>query len=364
MRNNDTISPAQFDEVFIDDIPMLDVRAPIEFDKGAFPEAVNLPILNDHERHQIGIRYKAAGDEAARRLGLQLLGPEGIDARISAWHEYLKTKSEAVLYCFRGGDRSRVACDWLAKTGVVVPRVLGGYKALRKHLLDVYETLPQLILISGKTGCGKTSFLNHFTNAIDLEGIANHRGSAFGGHLSPQPSQVDFENAAAISFLKLRRKPEILLEDEGRLIGRISIPVSLQNRMKVAPLLVIEEPLDCRADRIFQEYIMLQWKQYDVYFKKHPDLYFRDYLLNALDAIKKRLGGVAHREIRRQMLDACQHHDLTDSLELHRRWIKTLLVDYYDPMYEYQIGKKSDRIKAKDSHVGLIEWYKNAQANR
>jgi len=357
MTSLQTIAPSQFDELFVNDIPMMDVRAPIEFTKGAFPSATNLPILDDDERHQVGICYKESGAEAATALGHQLLAGAKRRERLRTWEDFHAGADNAVLYCFRGGDRSRIACQWLHDEGVSVPRVLGGYKALRQHLLKIYEALPSLMLVSGKTGSGKTAFLSHFAHAIDLEAHANHRGSAFGGHLSPQPSQINFENHTAVSFLKLQASPEVLLEDEGRLIGRISLPLPLQEKMKASPILLIEEPAAERAERIYQEYVVEQWGHYQAHFDVEPDVQFRHYLLSAIDAIRKRLGGAAHQRIRQQIIEADDHHCRTGSLDLHRQWVTALLVDYYDPMYDYQMTKKTERIKARDTRRGLVEWY-------
>ena len=357
MAELDIITPSLFDKLFVDDTPMIDVRSPAEFAKGAFPFTTNLPILNDNERRRVGLRYKELGLEAARSLGHSLVSGRTRNVRIEAWKDFREANNNTVLYCFRGGARSRIACEWLASRGVSVPLVVGGYKAMRQHLLDVYQRLPNVLLVSGRTGSGKTTFLSNFENAIDLEWLANHRGSAFGGNLSPQPTQIDFENSLAICFLKKRSQSEILLEDEGHLIGRINLPSPLQDAMKTSPIIVIEEPVKVRTKRIYHEYIVRQWQNYQDYFKLQAEVEFEKYLLSAIDAIRKRLGGLAHQQIRQQMVEACKYQKQNGCLELHLRWINALLVDYYDPMYDYQITKKASRVLARDSRLALLEWY-------
>lgn len=336
---------------------MIDVRAPVEFQHGAFPAACNLPILDNSEREQVGLCYRKSGADAASNLGHSLVSGAVKEERLNQWLAHLAAHPEAVLYCFRGGQRSSIACDWLSAMGHEVPRIEGGFKQLRNHLLDVFNHLPPLVIVSGKTGTGKTEFLKAFRQSIDLEGIAHHRGSAFGGRINPQPAQINFENEVAVEFLKRRDEPEILLEDESRLIGRINLPLPLQAAMKKAPILVLEESLDTRATRIFDEYIVQQWQEYCDHFSAEAAPKFTAYLLAATDAIRKRLGNSAHDEIRSRLVNAIDLHERTGSLESHKHWIRALLSDYYDPMYNYQLDKKVERVKAQGSRETISQWY-------
>ncbi|MCB1637923.1 MAG: tRNA 2-selenouridine(34) synthase MnmH, partial [Thiothrix sp.] len=227
--------------------PLLDVRAPVEFGAGAFPGSVNLPLINDTEREAVGRCYKQAGQDAAIALGLALISGDVKAGRIAAWKTFLQAvpAQERVLYCFRGGLRSRIAQQWIyAHTGLVCPRIRGGYKALRRYLLDQLEILPgqfQNWVLSGRTGCGKTRFLSDFRQQIDLEGLANHRGSAFGPNITPQPTQIAFENALAIALLRQRDagQPALLFEDESRNIGSVHLPPSLLEALRESPLVVL-----------------------------------------------------------------------------------------------------------------------------
>lgn len=335
-------------DLFRDDTPLLDVRAEVEFSRGAFPMAVNIPILNDAEREQVGICYKERGPEAAVRLGHALVNGPIKAERVERWRAFLGSHPGAHLYCFRGGQRSRIAATWLAETGVDVPTIAGGYKALRRLLLERLEHVPELVVVAGKTGTGKTDLLEALrqrapANVIDLEGRANHRGSAFGKQLTPQPSQIDFENALAVDFIKAA--PLVFLEDESRMIGRLQLPVSLQEKMKEAPVLLLEASLDHRIERIHAEYVTEQWHRLRATSSDEADALdrHRALFIDALDAIYKRLGGAAHKEIRAIMVDAFDAQARNDFTR-HKAWIERLLVDYYDPMYEYQIERKRDRI--------------------
>jgi tRNA 2-selenouridine synthase len=240
-----------------------------------------------------------------------------------------------------------------------VPRIEGGYKALRRCLLSTIENLPPLIIVAGKTGSGKTEFLQQFDRSIDLEGIANHRGSAFGRHISAQPTQLNFENELSIHFLKLAQHPSTFIEDEGRMIGKVHLPPPLQEKMQTAPIALLDDSIATRAERIYQEYIELQWREYEAHFEGRATDEFSRYLIEAVDAIRKRLGNTAHSEVRGSVLAALKHQEQVGSLEGHREWIILLLADYYDPMYNYQLEKKSSRVKVTGSREVVTDWLLN-----
>ena len=381
----------ELQQIFLDDRPLIDVRAAIEFARGAFPNAINLPLLDDAERHEVGVCYKNEGAEAALRLGHRLVSGELKTDRIAAWVGWLATHPEAMIYCFRGGQRSRIACQWLAAEGFLIPRVPGGYKMLRRCLVATFQTLPPLMLISGRTGTGKTQLLNHFLRKLDLEGCARHRGSAFGKLIVAQPAQVDFENALAIALLKLgsqggsqegmqggsqsssqddtqeyskeRMQKTLLVEDEGHLIGRIQVPLLLREKMNSAPLLVIEASLGARSQHIFNEYILTQWQDYQDTFANTAFDAFTNYLLQAVDAIRKRLGNATHQEIRAMLVAALKRQEQHADLALHQRWIEALLRRYYDPMYDYQLAKKASRVVYRGTRSEVLAWCQDRLSN-
>ena len=188
----------------------------------------NYPIMSDIERHQIGICYKANGQDSAIRLGHELVHGKIKQDRVEKWTQFVKKYPKGALYCFRGGLRSKISQEWIFEhSGVSYPRVKGGYKALRSFLLAEMHRIvsnKNFLVIGGQTGCGKTILLDRFNNSIDLEGFANHRGSAFGNNVTPQPKQIDFENHLSIDLIKKATYKYLLIEDEGNNIGTIYIP--------------------------------------------------------------------------------------------------------------------------------------------
>ncbi len=180
--------------------------------------------MSDAERAQVGICYKQQGQDAAIKLGHQLVSGELKAQRLAQWAAFARQHPQGYLYCFRGGLRSQTVQRWLREEGIDYPLVIGGYKAMRRFLLEELErslASASFVLVSGKTGTGKTRVIAHLARAVDLEGLANHRGSSFGQMPTPQPSQIDFENGLSIALLRLLAKSSgpIFLEDEGRLIG-------------------------------------------------------------------------------------------------------------------------------------------------
>ena len=342
------------------DVPLIDVRAPVEFSQGAFPGAVNLPILNDDERHRVGVCYKQKGPDAAEKLGHELVSGEVRKTRLTAWQSCLDQYPNAHLYCFRGGKRSQLAVEWLQASGYEVTRIVGGYKALRSCLLSVFDQLPPLVVLAGKTGNGKTDLLANLTRMVDLEGHANHRGSAFGRQLAPQPAQIDFENAVAINLLKLGQGAEdrpVVVDDEGRLIGRVSLPLHLQQAMKQAPLVLLEGAMEDRVERIFGEYILGQYEQLlsklvdpALALDAHSAMFFE-----GLKGIKRRLGGVEHDRLQTTMQCAFAAQ-AKGYFQQHRDCIRALLSLYYDPMYAYQIDRKADRIIFRGDFPSVTEY--------
>lgn len=349
----------QFHYLFSHDIPLIDVRAEGEFANGAFPCATNLPILNDYERNEVGICYKQRGAVEAETLGHQLVSGHVKEARINAWTQFIDQYPGARLYCFRGGKRSAIATEWLAASGYAIERIPGGYKAMRRYLLEQFENLPPLIVISGQTGVGKTELLVKLENTIDLEARAHHRGSAFGSQLEPQPAQIDFENRVAVDILKADANKPLYVEDESRLIGKLNLPVPLFEHMNRAPLILLEDTISNRVNRIHQEYVMERWQAYQRVNGDDDTAHalLAEYLNGALDAIQKRLGGARHKELKR-ILNEALVKQRTGNFELHKQWIKHLLREYYDPMYSYQLDKKRQRIILIGTHDEILDWYK------
>lgn len=351
----------QYRQIFLNDTPLMDVRAPVEFARGSFPNTSNAPLMNDDERHRVGICYKEKGQEDAIRLGHQLVSGDIKAERIEAWKRFAIQNPDGYLFCFRGGLRSRLTQEWLKDAGIDYPLVKGGYKALRRFLIESLDEVIQkgtFHVISGRTGTGKTRVLNQMPNSVDLEGLANHRGSSFGRQVTPQPAQIDFENALAVSMLKAQaRGGPIYLEDESRLVGRCSLPLDLRERMSSAPLLILERPLVERIAIIREDYVENMLRDYQSRDGEAAGwANFCDYLLSALDRIRRRLGGDRHQRLRGHMEEALAQQASSGDVSGHEIWIKSLLTDYYDPMYDYQLSQKSGRIAMAGGPQALVEW--------
>ena len=336
--------------LFLNDAPLMDVRAPVEFSKGSFPNAENAPLMNDEERHRVGICYKEKGQDKAIELGHQLIAGDVKAQRIEAWKRFVARHPDGYLFCFRGGLRSRLTQQWIKDAGMDYPLVKGGYKALRRFLIDSLDQLidsEDFCILSGRTGTGKTRVLLDLPNPVDLEGLANHRGSSFGRQVTPQPSQIDFENRLAVAMLKAHHRVggPVYLEDESRLIGRCALPEHFRARMTESPLLILEQPMAERVDIIRTDYVEHMLADYIARDGEEAGwLNFRDYLLSALDRIRKRLGGARHQQLRALMEQALEQQERTGETGGHHQWIEALLQDYYDPMYDYQLSQKQGSI--------------------
>lgn len=332
------------------DTPLIDTRAPIEFARGSLPTAVNLPLMSDAEREQVGTCYKLHGQNAAIELGHQLVrGPIKAE-RIDAWTRFAKAHPTGALYCFRGGLRSAITQQWLQEGGVEYPRVKGGYKALRRWLIDHSDSTfrtASLLLVGGRTGAAKTRVLNEgndgcaIDGSIDLEGLAHHRGSAFGKRITEQPSQISFEMALGVALLKHNQRAfrSLILEDEGRLIGRCALPPSLQNAKKDADWVHLEASLADRVQHSYENYILSNLEEL---LREGRDNAFEQFSTNLRDAlarISKRLGGTRYADLRNKMTLAINEHRKGEP-EQHKTWITTLLSEYYDPMYDYQLAQR------------------------
>jgi tRNA 2-selenouridine synthase len=356
-----------YERLFIEDIPMMDVRAPIEFEQGAFPHTKNLPLMNDEERHNIGIRYKEMGQDEAIELGHELVSGDTKRHRVEAWTEFTQTNPDGVLYCFRGGMRSKISQQWIYEnTGVTYPRVKGGYKALRRYLLDELDTAAETIqpvILSGRTGTGKTVLLQQLQHQVDLEQIYNHRGSVFGIHVTPQPSQIDAENTLAITLLKFRHQgvTQLVFEDESANIGSRRIPENLYARFKTSPLVVLEATEEERVDITFDEYITSALREYQEYYGDEEGFNrWADYLMASIDKIQRRLGGERHTKLTNIMQDAITAHRSKNETEQHRQWIHNLLIDYYDPMYDYQLSKKIERLQFRGDKESILQYLRES----
>jgi tRNA 2-selenouridine synthase len=354
---------ADFYAIVTQDVPLIDVRAPGEFGAGSFPMAVNLPVLDDEDRHCVGVCYKQRGREAAFDLAYNRVSGNIRQQRIAAWVTYYRDHPNAVMYCFRGGMRSKTAQQWFMEaTKTPIVRLQGGYKAFRRYLLEALSPInvpAEPVILGGRTGVGKTVLLGHLQSSIDLEGLANHRGSAFGGHLSPQPSQIDFENRLACALIQHRHKgfSHILLEDEGNYIGGRYIPHELARYFKRDSMVLLESPLAQRVELTYKEYVLDAQRDYErMYGKEKGVALWLEWMHSRMYRIRKRLGGERLKRVVQLLDDA--HDRQCDSGEAgdHRCWIELLLSEYYDPMYDYQIDRSGRTIDFQGGYAEVLEY--------
>ncbi len=361
-----------YENILLHSSGLLDVRAPIEFAQGAFPAAENFPLLNNEERHHVGLCYKQKGKEQAIDAGHHLVSGELRQERVSRWVEFTRQHENAYLYCFRGGLRSRISQQWLHEAGVDITRVQGGYKALRQFLITELDNAPKhftFSLVGGLTGCRKTELIQELDNGIDLEGAAYHRGSSFGAHALPQSSQINFENKVSIDLLRAHKLNQkiLSLEDEGRFIGSVDIPKSLFTQMRVSPLVIIERSFEHRLQQLLQEYV-INMEQEFLNLHENREIAFKEfsrYLTDSLLRIQKRLGIRRWTILHNCMQDALQAHEKGGEPSAHLSWLGPLVREYYDPMYTSQIDKRRGTIVFKgnynDCRQFLIDQSSNAR---
>ncbi len=351
-----------YTNLFINDIPLMDVRAPIEFLRGAFPTAKNLPIMDNEQREEVGTYYKKHGQDLAIQKGYELVKGELREKRIAGWVEFYKKNPNAHLYCYRGGLRSKITQQWINEAGKDIPMVTGGYKAMRMHLINELEDAVQhcsFNLIGGKTGSAKTTLINKLDNSIDLEAAAHHRGSSFGRHVIEQNSQINFENIIAINFLKLRHKKidKVIIEDEARTIGKVGIPKKLFEKMRQSPIVVIDEPIAARLERIVQEYIIEMLVKFTE--KNGERDGFNLFSMNLFDSLKRiqrRLGPARYNIIRKNLHTALTIQRKTGDIAKHYDWLTVILENYYDPMYEDQLKQRKEFICFYGSYNACLQF--------
>ena len=294
------------------ELPVIDVRTPAEYAQGHIPRAVNLPLFTNEERALVGTLYVQQGRRDAVLKGLELVGPR-LEAMARAGLDL--SDRELLVHCWRGGMRSGAVAWLLEQTGIRCFTLEKGYQAYRSLVLDFFNHIPhRIIILGGLTGSGKTERLLQMRAAgeqvIDLEGLANHKGSAFGWlGMPPQPSTEHFENMLFHEFSQLDPLRPVWLEDESRNVGKCSIPSGLWKRMEQAEFHVLETPTEIRIERLMQEYACFP-----------PSL-----LCESVLRIEKRLG----YDKCYQALDACQNGDIRKALGI--------CLAYYDKSYTFQI---------------------------
>ena len=336
--------------------PLIDLRAPIEFSRGAFPSSINIPILNNDQRASVGIKYKKEGGRSAEKLGFNLLKDKK-DELVSLWKKFIKENPDTYIYCFRGGRRSQIAQSWLDDIGINVPFIRGGYKSLRQSCIEILNSVKddrkEWIILAGRTGTGKTAILKDLNSAIDLEGHALHRGSAFGALPQEQPTVINFENNLASEYINHDSKI-LFLEDECRRIGKLPVPNAWYEKMGKSKIVVIELDIEKRISNITKEYIH---KPLENGFSKNK---LNEILQSSLFKIHKRLGLKLYNEISMKI----QNILINKKKIPHAEWIGDLLVNYYDPMYDYQLEAKKNRCILNGDKSKVINYLKQIETNQ
>ncbi len=275
---------------------IFDARSEKEYLHAHIPGAINLALFSNEERADVGTIYKHQGREAAIMKGLEYVGPKMslyikiVNAHYEAHHKSClqdnNSSKDIYLYCARGGMRSASLAWLLDLYGYNVFLLTGGYKLFRRYVLASFEREYDVILLGGNTGSSKTLVLKDLVelgqNVVDLEGIANHKGSAFGAlGEEPQPSQEMFENKLCLALDKMQGKNSIWFEDESLLVGRLAIPKPLWQQMQNTRLITyLDIPLQSRA-----KYLAATYGQYD-----------KEGLIASVERITKRLGGLKTKE--------------------------------------------------------------------
>lgn len=297
-----------------DRLPIVDVRSPGEFAKGHIPGAHNIPLFDDAERAEVGTLYKQVGRVPAVDRGLEIATGKA-DQLVHATRQ-LAVDTEFSVHCWRGGMRSE-GFAWLCHDCGLKPRVLqGGYKSFRQAAHDSFAVPHLVVVLAGNTGAGKTKLLWELSSVgqqmVDLEGLANHRGSAFGGiGQPPQPTAEQFENDLFLQWRELDASKPVWIEGESRSIGKVQIPQSIWDQMCAAPMIFVEVDRQQRVEFLVQEYGSLP----------------ADELAAAMQRIGKRLGG----DRLQSALDALERGDVSA--------VAAAALQYYDKTYTNSLAR-------------------------
>lgn len=299
------------------DCPMIDVRSPSEYKQGHIPGAINIPLFQDNERAIVGTLYKQQGRYEAVKAGLDLLGPKL--SKILMQTRQAINNNEALIYCWRGGMRSESFAWLLNLSGIKCHVLKDGYKAYRRFQHATYSASLQLMVLGGPTGSGKTDVLQEIKlkghQVIDLENLANHKGSVFGGiGNSPQPTTEQFQNTLFEAFYELDSRKPIWIENENQVIGKVVLPEIFYERIINSPLVQLQVSKKTRIQRLVNEYGLLN----------------KDEITKAIIKIEKRLGNLNMK----MAIKALDKDDLQQTADI--------LLTYYDKAYHQSFDQKRD----------------------
>ncbi|MGD9567471.1 MAG: tRNA 2-selenouridine(34) synthase MnmH [Sedimentibacter sp.] len=322
----------------------IDVRSPSEYKEDTIPGAINIPLLNDEERKEVGTTYVQVGKTEAKRLGVNLISPKMPDLFeqvIDLKHKYGKIAA----FCARGGYRSTYFASVFSSIGIPIYQLEGGYKSYRS---EVVQELPRLnekfnyIMVNGNTGVGKTDILKHLQSlgcsVLDLEGAANHRGSILGSiGLGKCNSQKKFETNIYDQLMNAKDN-FMFVEAESQKIGSVTIPKFISDKMRQGIQIYIDADIACRIENLKKDYILNEdWIQES---------------LNAMDKLNK--------YISKEKINVLKQEIISGNFDFVA---KELMEKYYDPMYGFKSGKLEyagkfmTKTNSYDTAKDIIEWF-------
>ncbi len=317
-------------------LPIIDVRSPGEFEKGHIPGAVNIALFSNSERADVGTVYKKQSKEKAMEIGLKYVEPK-LDNFIQQARE-LAPNGHVIVHCWRGGMRSKAFAEHLHDNGFTdVSTIIGGYKSFRNYALDSFSKKAKLCTLGGYTGSGKTYILHQLhemgEQVIDLEGLANHKGSAFGGiGQGQQPTIEQFENNLFWQWKNLDYSKTIWVEDESHRIGTVNIPMNFYDNMRSEPVLFVDLPQSERVKHLVTEYATFPKSE----------------LAISINHISKRLGG----ENTKKALQSIENGDF--------EYVAEIALKYYDKYYLRGLNKRENQKNIFKMDLSKIDFKQNA----
>ena len=290
----------------------IDVRSPGEFENATIPGSLNIPLFDDRERAEVGTLYTQVGVEAAKERGLEI-----VSAKLpSLIKEFARIKEDKLVFCWRGGMRSRTTATLLSLMDIYTYRLTGGYRAYRQWVVRQLETMtfrPEAVVLQGHTGTGKTHILRALKQdgypVIDLEGMAGHRGSIFGAVGLKPRNQKMFDALLVRDLMAYQHSPYVLLEAESRRIGKVTVPPLIYDKRSRGFVVRIELPVEARVRQILKEYAPTE----------HAEA-----CCQAFQRIRSKIHTPIAAEI-----DACL------KAERYEPAVEMLLTHYYDPLYRH-----------------------------
>lgn len=323
---------------------VIDVRSPAEFAEDHVPGAINLPALSNEERAEVGTMYVQIAPFEARKIGAAKVA-RNVAAHLEGPLKEMDGSWRPLVYCWRGGQRSGSFASILTQIGWRAEVIEGGYQTFRNLVHDALYEQPvphRFVLLDGNTGTAKTDVLHRLAargvQVLDLEGLANHRGSLLGSLEDDQPAQKGFETALACALEGLDPTSPVIVEAESSKVGERIIPPSVWAKMKAAPRIEIEAPLDARAAYLVQAYADLQ-----------DD---RARFAAKLEILRRHRGGLVDRWL--ALLEAGNLHGLAQAL----------MEDHYDPSYRAGRARHGSDVLHRFEVSSLGQAHRDGLADR